>query len=238
MRQQKRLLILLPSDFVDTKKEMTEVLERLLKVFPECTGEKMIWSREREPAWRVLVGTILSQRNKDESTEIAAYNLFGKYPTLKKLAAAPVKDIEKLVFITGPYRQKASNIKKTTNILLKKYKGKVPKTYDELVAMPGVGHKTADCTLLYGHGIPIIPVDTHVHHASNMFGWVKTKTPEKTRHELHKLVPKKYWAVYNCIFVTLGRATFYKRDRLKKYLGAKLYNKYSKRKSFKEGTKA
>ena len=222
---------------MSVQKEISEVMKHLIKKFPDCRPDVMIWSHGREPPWKVLIGTILSQRTRDENTEKAAYRLFSKYSSLQKLAKAPLRNIEKLIRIAGPYHQKAHNIRKTSRILVKKYKGKVPKTFEELVALPGVGHKTADCTLLYGHGIACVPVDTHVHHASNMLGWVKTKTPEKTRHELLQIVPKKYWKAYNCLFVSLGQATGYKRRKLREQLGNRLYNKFSKRRSFLKASK-
>ena len=217
---------------MDRKKEITDVMKRLSKEFPDCRSDVMLWAERRESPWKVLVGTILSQRTRDEATEIAAYRLFSKYNSLQKLAKAPIKSIEKLIKIAGPYHQKAKYIKDTAKILVKDYKGKVPKTFEELTGLPGVGHKTADCTLLYGHGILKIPVDVHVDRISNMFGWVNTKNPEKTRGELQKIVPKRYWSVYNCLFVTLGQKTMYKDDLMRKYLGEKLYKIFSKRKSF------
>lgn len=216
--------------------EITEVLEQLRRKFPECRtiggSGVTFWANRKEPPWKVLIGTILSQRNRDESTAKAAAALFSRYNSLRKLADAPLKDIERLIRSTGTYHQKAHNIKESAKIIVKKYGGKVPDSYTELIALPGVGHKTADCVLLYGYGIPCIPVDTHVHKISNLLGWVKTKTPENTRIELQRIVPKKHWASVNCLFVSLGQATLYRQDKFKEYLGEKLFKKYSKRKQF------
>jgi endonuclease-3 len=220
-----------------SRKEIVEVLDQLSKKFPECGGNVMFWANRTEPPWKVLVGTILSQRNRDESTAKAAAALFSRYNSLQKLADAPRKDIERLIRSTGTYHQKASYIKKSARIIIDKYEGKVPDTYEGLTTLPGVGHKTADCVLLYGYGVPCIPVDTHVHKISNLLGWVKTKTPEKTRVELQRIVPKAHWASVNCLFVRLGQATLYRKEDFKEYLGTKLFKKYSKRKQFLKGLK-
>jgi len=220
------------------RREIEQVIERLLKQFPDCREEVMLWAEGREPPWRVLIGTILSQRTRDENTAKATAKLFSKYGSIKRLANAPLKQIEKLIKISGPYHQKAHNIKKTCQILMKKYKGQVPSLYEELVMLPGVGHKTADCVLLYGYGRACIPIDTHCHKISNLLGWIKTKTHEKTREELLRIVPKRHWKVINCLFVSLGQATRYKRTLFRGYLGEKLYYKYAKKKQFLNGLKS
>ena len=158
-----------------------------------------------EKPFEVLIATILSQRTRDENTEKASEQLFRKYDTPEKIASAPLKKIEKLIKPSGFYKTKAKRIREVSKIINKKYGGKVPADFDKLLALPGVGRKTANCVLVYGFGKKAIPVDTHVHRISNRLGIVKTKTPEQTELKLIKKVPKKYWLMYNELFVKFGQ---------------------------------
>jgi endonuclease-3 len=154
----------------------------------------------------MLIGTILAQRNTDASTNRAMRLLFGRYKTIKQIANAPIKELEKLVKSTVFYHVKARRIKEVSRIILKKHRGKVPKDFEALVSIPGIGRKTANIIMSYGFGIPSgIAVDTHVHRLSNRLGWVKTKTPEQTERQLLKIVPKKHWLELNELFVTHGK---------------------------------
>ncbi len=158
-----------------------------------------------EDPFHVLVGTILSQRTRDEMTEVATEQLFAKYPDPRALAAAETADVERLIRPVGFYRQKAPQIQRVSQILLERYGGRVPSTYEELMALPQVGSKTANCVLVYGYGIPRIPVDTHVHRVSNRLGLVRAKTPEKTEAALMATVPRRYWLAVNELFIEFGK---------------------------------
>jgi len=159
----------------------------------------------KEDPFQVLISTVLSQRTRDESTERASVQLFRKYKNSKQLSKAPLKKIESLIKPSGFYRVKARRIKEISRILVKKYNGKVPRDFDNLISLPGVGRKTANCVLVYAYQIPAIPVDTHVHRISNRIGLVKTKTPEKTETKLIRIVPRKNWMDFNDIFVKFGQ---------------------------------
>ncbi len=160
---------------------------------------------ETEDPFQVLVGTILSQRTRDEMTEKAAAALFAAYPDPAALALANTADVERLIRPVGFYHQKAPQIQKVSRILVDRYGGRVPSTYEELLDLPQVGSKTANCVLVYGFGIPRIPVDTHVHRVSNRLGLVTTKTPEKTEAALMAAVPKRYWLEVNELFIEFGK---------------------------------
>jgi len=164
------------------------------------------WKRQHlgDP-FRVLITTVLSQRTKDANTDRAAAALFSKYKTPKQLANARLKDIERLIRASGFYKIKAKRIKEISGIILDKYGGKTPRKMEELLSLPGVGRKTANCVLVFAYRQPAIPVDTHVHRLSNRLGWVKTKTPEKTEGQLVKKIPKKYWIDLNELLVTHGQ---------------------------------
>jgi endonuclease-3 len=148
---------------------------------------------------------VLSARTKDENTTKAAKALFKVYDTPQKLAKAKVKDVEKMIKSVGFYHVKSKRIIEVAKLLISKYGGKVPSDIDELVEIPGVGRKTANCVLVYAFEQPAIPVDTHVHRISNRLGLVSTKMPEETEMELRKTIPKKFWLDINNTFVMYGQ---------------------------------
>jgi endonuclease III len=153
----------------------------------------------------ILVSCILSLRTRDSVSLPASQRLFEHAQNPKALLLLSPTTIAKLIYPTGFYRQKTADILKICTILLEKYSGKVPNSYDELITLPGVGPKTANLTLSEGFGIPAICVDTHVHRISNRLGLVKTKTPQETEAALKLLLPKKYWSEYNKLMVMWGQ---------------------------------
>jgi endonuclease-3 len=158
-------------------------------------------------AFRILISTVLSVRNKDESTAIATHELFdvAQLNTPEKIAESSLEEIEKHIKRSGMYITKALRLKQICKILLDKYDGKVPTNFEELLELPGVGRKVANCVLVYAYNTPAIPVDTHVHRISNRTGIVKTRKPEETEQELEKIYPKKYWLDVNETFVIFGK---------------------------------
>ncbi|MBC7118861.1 MAG: endonuclease III [Methanobacteriaceae archaeon] len=159
---------------------------------------------ERDP-YRVLIRTILSQRTRDENTDEATSRLFHEYPTIKDIAEAPLERIEWLIRPAGFYRVKARRIKEVSRIILEEYNGRVPSKLEDLLQLPGVGRKTANCVLVYAYGKAAIPVDTHVHRISNRLGLVDTRTPEATEKKLREIVPRDYWIELNDLFVQFGQ---------------------------------
>ena len=160
---------------------------------------------ENRGPFSILIGTILSARAKDEATSRIVKDLFKVYKNSRQLANAKVKDVEKIIKSIGFYHVKARRIIEVAKIIDSKYKGKVPDDLEKLVALPGVGRKTANCVLVYAYEIPAIPVDIHVHRISNRLGLVKTKTPEETEFALMEKIPKKYWLDVNDTFVMYGQ---------------------------------
>jgi endonuclease-3 len=110
-----------------------------------------------------------------------------------------------LIRPAGFYRQKAPVLIEISRRLLQDHGGRVPPRLEELLELPGVGRKTANCVLVFAFGVPAIPVDTHVHRISNRLGWVRTRTPEETEEALMKVLPRRYWMVINELFVLFGR---------------------------------
>ena len=171
---------------------------------PRITALRDLHDAETGP-FSILIGTILSARTKDEATTKAVKELFSKYKNPKELAAAKIKDIEKIIKSIGFFHIKSKRIIEVAQIIHTKYKDKVPEDLDTLIQLPGVGRKTANCVLVYAFEKPAIPVDIHVHRISNRLGLVDTKNPEETEQELMKKIPKKYWIDINDTFVMYGQ---------------------------------
>ena len=156
--------------------------------------------------YTTLISCILSLRTKDEVTDIASVKLLKKYYTPKKISALPTKKIESLIYPVGFYKTKAKRIKQISQTLIKNYNGRVPKDFNELLKLKGVGKKTAAIVMVYGHKIDdFIPVDVHVHVIANRLSWVKSKNPDETMEKLMAIVPKRYWGDLNGLFVTFGQ---------------------------------
>lgn len=177
---------------------MKYIVDELEDIFTRRTFEEMT-------PYEVLVRTILSQRTRDENTDKASESLFSVYHTMEEVADAPVEDIAELVRQAGFYNVKAARIKEVSNILLEEYEGIVPDTIDELVKLPGVGRKTANCVLVFGFQKDAIPVDVHVHRISNRLGLVHTKEPEETEDVLREILPQELWLPLNDLMVQFGQ---------------------------------
>jgi len=159
----------------------------------------------RRNPWAVLASTIISLRTKDEVTIVASERLLKKAPTPVQLSAMKETAIEKLIYPAGFYHNKAKSLKKVAGILIDQYKGKVPAAMEELLALPGVGRKTANLVLSEAFDIDAICVDIHVHRISNRTGWLESKTPEETEMILRKILPVKYWKRINYLLVLYGQ---------------------------------
>src|SRR3989344_5356428 len=167
--------------------------------------ETMLAQFGTRSAFQILISTILSARTKDTTTIPISKKLFAKYPSAKNLAAADMKEIQKMIYGIGFYKTKAARIIEVAKILCEKYGGLVPDSLEKLLELPGVGRKTANCVLVYAFRKPSIPVDIHVHRIANRLGLVDTKTPEETEQELMKKIPKKYWIEINDTLVMYGQ---------------------------------
>jgi len=189
---------------------MKKILQGMIETMnlvkpPRMTALRELREAENGSPLINLIGTILSARTRDENTSAVVKKLFAKYKSARSLAQAKVSDVEKIIKSTGFYHVKAKRIIEVASLVDSKYSGKVPDTLDELLKLPGVGRKTANCVLVYAFDKPAIPVDTHVHRISNRLGIVQTKTPEETELELIEKIPRKYWLKINDTFVMYGQ---------------------------------
>lgn len=169
------------------------------------TALKNLQIQEAGDPFKILIGTILSARTRDEITTKVIKSLFTKFKKPNELSEANLKELKKVIQKIGFYNVKAARIKEVSQIIVEKYNGKVPAKLGDLLALPGVGRKTANCVLVYGFKKPAIPVDIHVHRISNRIGIVNTKKPEETEIVLKKSIERKYWTQVNETFVTFGQ---------------------------------
>jgi len=169
------------------------------------TALKNLQIQEEGDPFKILIGTILSARTRDEITTKVIKSLFSEFKNPDELSKANLKDLKKVIQKIGFYNVKAARIKEVSQKLIENYNGKVPSNLDDLLTLPGVGRKTANCVLVYGFKKPAIPVDIHVHRISNRIGIVNTKKPEETEMVLQKSVERKHWTRINETFVTYGQ---------------------------------
>ena len=155
--------------------------------------------------FHVLIATILSLRTKDTLTAVVAPRLFAVADTPAALMALGEEHIAELIYPVGFYRMKARSIIQICRILLEAYGGEVPADLDQLLALPGVGRKTANLVLGAGFGLPAICVDIHVHRICNRWGYVQTRDPDATEMVLRGQLPAGYWLSINRLLVTLGQ---------------------------------
>ena len=169
------------------------------------TALKNLQIQEEGDPFKILIGTILSARTRDEITTKVIKSLFSEFKNPDELSKANLKDLKKVIQKIGFYNVKAARIKEVSQKLIENYNSRVPSNLDDLLTLPGVGRKTANCVLVYGFKKPAIPVDIHVHRISNRIGIVNTKKPEETEVVLQKSVERKHWTRINETFVTYGQ---------------------------------
>ena len=155
--------------------------------------------------FELLISTILSAQCTDARVNIVTKQLFKKYKTPKDFIDVNIDELEKDIFSTGFYRQKAKNIKGCCEELITTHKGKVPANFDELVKLPGVGRKTASVVAGNAFGIPAIAVDTHVKRLSNLLGFIDSQNQDNIELKLKELLPNNYWINSSHWLATHGR---------------------------------
>ena len=172
----------------------------------ELPAVEKIAQESQEDPFEVLISTMLSAQTRDSVTAAASARLFKAGRTPAAIARLTTKQIERLIYPVSFYRHKAIYVKQTCRTLVKKYRGRVPGTMEELLALPGVGRKTANLVLILSFkSLQNICVDTHVHRISNRLGWVRTRTPEETEQALYAATEARWWPYINLYLVTWGQ---------------------------------
>ena len=190
------------------KKDVIDALVAILRVqiqrYAQPLVDQIISEYGADP-YLILISCLLSLRVKDSTTIHVCRKLFAVARTPRQMLAIPRARLERLVYKTGFYRTKARVLHEVSRTLIDAYGGKVPRTEEQLLAIKGVGRKTANLVLALAYGQPAICVDTHVHRISNRLGLIRTKTVEQTEMALKKLLPKKYWGEWNRLLVVWGQ---------------------------------
>src|SRR3989338_7956211 len=200
----------MPKNKIKNIDKIILLLKKEVKGFENPVVSK-IGEIQKDP-FKVLISCILSLRTQDRTTGPIALKLFEAADKPQKLAKMQLNKIQKIIRPVNYYITKSKRIKEISKTLIKKYNGKVPNNFAELMKLKGVGKKTAAITMVYGHQkADYIPTDVHVHVISNRLGWVKTKNAEQTMDELMKVVPKKYWSDLNDVFVLHGQNVCFTR---------------------------
>lgn len=158
-----------------------------------------------EMPWQLLIAVILSAQCTDARVNIVTADLFRKYDTPEKFAAADINELEQDIHSIGFYHMKAKNIIACCRTLVTEFHGEVPRTVEELTSLAGVGRKTANVIRGNIYGEPSIVVDTHVKRISRKLGLVESEEPEKIEFELMKVLPEDHWILWNIHIITLGR---------------------------------
>ena len=156
--------------------------------------------------WQLLTAIMLSAQSTDKRVDEALPGLWARFPDISAILSAPLEDIEEAIKSIGLYKVKARNIRKCCEMLCEKHDGKVPKTIEELVKLPGVGRKTATLFLADAYGIPGVTVDTHVFRISKRIGWAAGSNPVQVEKELMKALPKEHWNRINFQLIYHGRS--------------------------------
>jgi len=191
----------LNSKLIERKRRADKLFKALNKLFPDAR----IMLRHKNP-WELLVAVMLSAQCTDKKVNEVTKALFKKYKTIRAYANAPLKQFEKDIFQTGFYHTKAKHIICTAQIILKKYKGEIPHTMEELTSLPGVARKTANIVLGNAFGVVKgIAVDTHVRRFSLKFDLTDHHNTDKIERDLMELIPPKKWLKVSYQMIEYGR---------------------------------
>ena len=183
------------------KEKILEIIELLEKEYP---GVRI--SLEHSNPFELLIATILSAQCTDKRVNEVTKTLFKKYRSPHDYIRTSQEEIEKDIYSTGFYRNKAKNIRKLSEMLVNDFGGKVPDTMEELLILPGVARKTANIILSGAFGkVEGIAVDTHVKRLSGRLGLTGNTDPDKIEKDLMEIVPKKDWAIFSLLLIQHGR---------------------------------
>ena len=153
----------------------------------------------------LLVSVLLSAQCTDVNVNNVTKNIYPKYNKPEHFVKLGRKKIERLIRSIGIFRIKAKSIYNLSKTLVEKYKGKVPKTFEELEELPGVGHKTASVVMAQGFGHPAFPVDTHIHRLAQRWGLTNGKNVVQTEKDLKRVFPMKHWNKLHLQIIFYGR---------------------------------
>lgn len=193
--------LLTVNDIMQAADKAQEVLERLRNEYP-VFDTALRW---KEP-WQLLAAVLLSAQTTDENINRVTKKLFSVLDTPEKIAKADREQVEQLIYSTGYYKAKASNLQRCMQMLIEKYRGEVPGSMEELVKLPGVGRKTANVVLHILHQrAEGIVMDTHIARVTNRLGFTEKKSPKKGEQVMMELLPKEDWKDWGDYLIQHGR---------------------------------
>ena len=181
-----------------------EKAERIRKILDEFYPSLEIALQHRDP-FTLLVAVLLSAQCTDVKVNQITPKLFARASTPEKMTKLPVKAIERIIRPCGLAPQKSKAIAGLSRILLADHGGEVPQTFEELEALPGVGHKTASVVMVQAFGKPAFPVDTHIHRLAARWGLSRGRSVEQTERDLKKLFPEESWGRIHLQMIYFGR---------------------------------
>ena len=192
---------------MNEKKRAKIILEELNKIYPNI--KVPLHSRN---VFTLLISVLLSAQCTDVNVNNVTKNIYPKYYKPKHFVKLGRKKIEKLIKRIGIFRIKAKSIFNLSKILMEKYGGRVPKTFEQLEELPGVGHKTASVVMSQGVGHPAFPIDTHIHRLAQRWGLTNGKNVLQTEEDLKRLFPIKKWNKLHLQIIYYGREFCKARD--------------------------
>lgn len=160
---------------------------------------------DHKDAFTLLIAVLLSAQTTDKSVNRVTPELFARADTPEKMMQVPVEEIWRIIRTVGLAPTKAKNIAALSRILVEKHGGQVPRTFEELEALPGVGHKTASVVMTQAFGVPAFPVDTHIHRLAQRWGLSSGRSVEQTERDLKAVFPREHWDKLHLRIIYYGR---------------------------------
>jgi endonuclease-3 len=184
-----------------TRKERAAIVEKRLEELYPRPAIPLVHKDE----FTLLVAVLLSAHTTDKSVNKATPELFALADTPEKMMRVPVEEIQRIIRPVGLSGTKAKAISELSRILVEQHGGQVPRTFEALEALPGVGHKTASVVMVQAFGVPAFPVDTHIHRLAQRWGLTDGKNVEQTERDLKALFPREHWSKLHLQFIYYGR---------------------------------
>lgn len=186
----------------EQRKRMKSILRTLTVAYPDARVG-LDYTNEFE----LLIATILSAQCTDERVNQVGATLFSKYKSPTDFLRVDIEELEQDIRPTGFYKNKAKHIRSCCEMLVETFNSQVPQRLEDLIRLPGVGRKTANCVLSNCYSVPAITVDTHVTRLSNLLGFVTTENAERIEIHLMNITQEEQWNTLNLLFITHGRRT-------------------------------
>lgn len=183
------------------RKEKAERIQDMLQeLYPETPVPL-----DHETPFQLLIAVLMSAQTTDLKVNQVTPELFKRGPTPKRMARLEVSQIQSMIREVGLAPTKAKNIRRLSELLLERHQGEIPNTFEELEALPGVGHKTAGVVLAQAFGIPAFPIDTHIHRLASRWGLSNGKNVDQTERDLKAVFPKDAWNDLHLQIIFFGR---------------------------------